>query len=573
MNTSTSNFVKIATGVCLMLCLPLACRKDFLEKQPYGVLTENILCDNLSGADQLLIAAYGALDGFSGWDNGSPWGSAASNWLFGSVAGGDAYKGSEPYDQPPIEDLEIHTVKPNNSFVEAKWRQLYDAISRCNEAIRCLQHLSGTDPLVATRLGEARLLRGHYHFEAKKIWNKVPYIDEKITDYRVPNDRDIWPDIEADLQAAADALPWSQPEIGRVTKGAALSLLGKAYLFQQKYAAAQAALTQVIESGRYQLLPAYQDNFNIETRHNKEAVFVVQQSVNDGAMGENGNLGDLLNYPYNGGPGACCGFHQPSQNLVNAFRVDAQGLPLLDTYNDVDVKNDAGVPATSPFDPEKAPLDPRLDWTVGRRGIPYLDWGIHPGETWIRNQQYAGPYSPKKNAYYRKQEGTFTEKNSWAKGYSAQTIKLIRYSDVLLMAAECELELDNLDRARAYINQLRRRAANTDGWVKDSSGVPAANYLVSEYSSFPDKTYARKALRHERRLELGMEGHRFFDLVRWGIAAEEKQRYFEAEGKKRLFLSTAQFVKNKNEYFPIPQRAIDLSWKNGSPSLQQNPGY
>lgn len=521
----------------------------------------------------MLIGAYAALDGFSGWDNGDPWGSAASNWLFGSVAGGDAHKGSEAYDQPPIEDLEIHTVKPDNPFVGAKWRQLYDAISRCNDAIRCLQHLDHADPLVAIRLGEARFLRGHYYFEAKKIWNLVPYIDETITDYRVPNDRDIWPDIEADLQAAVNVLPWSQAEIGRATKGAALSLLGKAYLFQQKYTAAQTALNQVVQSGRYQLTPFYHDNFNAETRHNAEAVFVVQQSVNDGAMGENGNIGDVLNYPYSGGPAGCCGFHQPSQNLVNAFRVDAQGLPLLDTYNDVDVKNDVGVPTAAPFDPETAPLDPRLDWTVGRRGIPYLDWGIHPGENWIRNQAYAGPYSPKKNVYYRKQEGIYSEKNSWTKGYNAQTIKLIRYADVLLMLAECEIALGNLERARAYINEVRRRAANAEGWVKDSTGAPAAHYLIREYPAFPDATYAVKALRHERRLELGMEGHRFFDLVRWGVAAAEKQHYFETESKKRPFLNRAQFVKNKHEYAPIPQRAIDQSWKNGVPSLQQNPGY
>lgn len=553
--------------------LPLGCKKDFLDKQPYGNNTENILCDNITGADQVLIGAYAALDGFSGWDKGSPWATAASNWLLGSVAGGDAHKGSEAYDEPPILNLEVHDVKPENGYVLDKWRQIYDAIGRCNNAIRCLKNLEPQEPLRDVRLGEALLLRGHFHFEAKKIWRNIPYIDETVSDFRVPNDRDIWPDIENDLKAAVERLPWSQTEIGRVSKGAALALLGKAYLFQQKYPEAKAALDLVIQSGQYQLTPNYHENFNPATRHNTEAVFVVQQAVNEGTEGENGNIGEVLNFPM-AGPGKCCGFHQPSQNLVNAFRTNSDGLPFLDTYNDVDVKNDDGLASTDAFEPESAALDPRLDWTVGRRGIPYLDWGVHPGKAWIRSQSFAGPYSPKKNAYYRNQEGTLTNSSGWTKGFTANTIKLVRYADVLLMAAECEVELGNLEQARTYINVVRRRAANPVGWVTDSSGAPAARYVVQPYPQpFPDPIFARKAVRHERRIELGMEGHRFFDLVRWGIAAAEKQRYFQTEQNKRPFLRTAQFVQGKDEYWPIPQKAIEYSWKDGAPTLKQNPGY
>lgn len=608
----------------LSLTIICACSKDFLDKEPYTSVTPELLSQSLKGCESLLISAYSSLDGYAGWDNGNPWGAAASNWTYGSIAGGDAYKGSEANDQPDITPIERHEVTANNPYIESKWVTLYDGIFRANSAIRAFQKLPGIDAAVlAQRVAEARFLRGHYHFEAKKMWNKVPYIDETVEDTRIPNDRDIWPNIEADLKAAADALPWTQSEIGRATKGAALAMLGKAYLYQNKYADAKAAFDQVIASGLYSLTPGYHDNFNAATRNNSEGVFVVQQAVNEGTEGDNGNIGDVLNYTHGGGPGGCCGFHQPSQNLVNAFKVDANGLPLLDTYNDTDVKNDQGVPATSLWnstetyntkahvsypdagtpnfervyeslvdnntgkDPSQNPtlwklvyeedgtsLDPRLDWTVGRRGIPYLDWGVHPGISWIRAQAYGGPFSPKKLVYYKNQEGSLTSASGWTKGYTVNNVKLIRYADVLLMAAECEVEIGSLEKAREYVNQIRARAANPSSWVKNDDGSNAANYVIGLYNTpWTDQATARKAVRFERRIELGMEGHRFFDLVRWGVAAAEKNTYFATEATKRTFLIGATFTSNKSEYYPIPARAITLSSVGGSATLVQNPGY
>ena len=521
-------------GLLLALTLIGACGKDFLDRSPYGAVTEELLSSSLKGCESLLISAYSSLDGYAGWDNGNPWGAAASNWTYGSIAGGDAYKGSEANDQPDVTPIERHETSANNPYVEAKWITLYDGIFRVNKAINAFNALTGNDDVRAQRIAEARFLRGHYHFEAKKVFGNVPYIDETVLDTRVPNDKDIWPNIIADLQAAADALPWTQSEIGRATKGAALALLGKAYIYQGKYTEAKAALDQVINSNQYALTPGYHDNFNAATRNNSEGVFVVQQAVNEGTEGDNGNIGDVLNYTHGGGPGGCCGFHQPSQNLVNAFRVDANGLPYLDTYNDLDVKNDQGVGATDPFDPTTEALDPRLDWTVGRRGIPYLDWGVHPGTAWIRLQSYGGPYSPKKLVYYKSQEGNLTSASGWTKGYTVNNVKLIRYADVLLMAAECEVEVGTLETARNYVNQIRARAANPAGWVKADDGSNAANYVIGLYNTaWTDRDVARKAVRFERRLELGMEGHRFFDLVRWGVAAQEKTAYFAVEATDR----------------------------------------
>ena len=563
-------------AIVAIIGLAISCKESFLDKAPIGQATEESLANNQKGVESLIIAAYSVVDGYSGWNAGeNPWGSAASNWTYGSICGGDAYKGSEPGDQPSITPLELHTVDPSNGYIASKWENVFDGIFRTNKAINAVKKVPGvTEDWRKQRLAELQFLRGHYFFELKKVFNKVPYIDETVTEFRQPNDKDIWPNIEADLKAAAAVLPTTQSELGRATKGSALAMLGKALIFQKKYADAKTAFDQVITSGVYKLTPKYDDNFNAATRNNTEGVWVVQQAVNEGTDGDNGNIGDVLNFPYNGGPGACCGFHQPSQNLVNAYKVGADGLPLLDTYNAANLKNDDGINSDAAFTPATDALDPRIDWTVGRRGIPYLDWGPHPGKAWIRSQIDAGPYSPKKLVYYKNQQGTLSSASGWTSGYNANNVKLIRYSDVLLMAAECEVEVGSLEKARGYVNDIRKRASNPDGFVKGADGKPAANYVVNQYTAtWTDKALATKAVRFERRVELGMEGHRFFDLVRWGIAAAEKTAYFAAESKIRPYLKNGIFTAGKSEYFPIPTNAVTLSSVGGKATLTQNPGY
>jgi len=448
------------------------------------------------------------------------------------------------------------------------------------------------DAASKTRIeGEARFLRAHYHFEAKKMWNKVPYYDETITDYNQPNDVDIWSKIEADLTFAYANLPVTMNAKGRANKYAAGALLGKCLLFQGKYAQAKTVLQDVVTNGKnaqgqtYALLTRYSDNFNADTKNSTESVFAVQYSVNDGSGADNGGWGEVLNFPYTGGPGTCCGFFQPSQDLVNSFKTDGvSGLPDPDTYNNVIVTNDAGILSTAPFTPHTGTLDARLDWTVGRRGIPYLDWGKHPGYNWVRDQAYGGPYSPIKNTYYRAQERVKTDINFWTSGITANNYTLIRFADVLLMLAEAEVEAGSLENARQLVNQVRGRAANPSGFVMDGA-VPAANYLVGLYpamaSQFSSQANARKAVRFERKLEMGMEGHRFFDLVRWGVASTEVNRILDYNGgvshpainNKRSYMASANFTANKNEYFPIPQSQIDRSTTGGVAKLKQNPGY
>lgn len=232
-----------------------------------------------------------------------------------------------------------------------------------------------------------------------------------------------------------------------------------------------------------------------------------------------------------------------------------------------------GINSADPFTPDAGEIDPRLDWTVGRRGIPYLDWGLDLGKSWTRKQVYGGPYSPIKNVYYKSQSGTYTDKSSWTEGWTANNTNLIRFSDVILMLAECEVEIGTLAQAESYVNEVRNRMLNTAGWVQTSPGVPAANYVISTYGAgfpFDNPANARMAVHFERKLEFGMEGHRFFDLVRWGEAVSTLNDYLAYESVILPQLAGAVFVAGEDEYYPLPQRQIDLS---GSDILVQTPGH
>ena len=577
-----NNFKHILIGCLTLTSVLYSCQKSFLEKAPLGSLDESTLASK-AGVEGLLIGAYSQLNGFGGASGGFY--STPSNWAFGGVASDDAYKGSDAGDQSvEANPIENHTVTSVNPAVGSKWAAMYDGIGRSNATIRVLAiatDISEDDKKKI--LGQARFLRGVYHFELKKIFNMVPYVDETITyaagNYKVPNDKDIWANIQADFKFAADNLPATFPEAGRANQWAAKSYLAKTLMFQKKFAEAKVVLDDVIANGvntkgiKYALVTKFADNFNAETENNSESIFQVQYSVNDGSNGNKSAWGDVLNFPYNNGsndmPGGCCGFYQPTQNLVNAYRVNAAGLPFLTSFNDASLKSDQGLKSTDAFTPSTDPVDSRLDYTAGRRGIPYLDWGPHPGQKWTRDQSNGGPYSPLKNVYYKRQEKSLTDASFWTNGVVASNYSMIRFADVLLWSAEAEVEVGSLERARTLVNLVRARAANPASWVPGSP----ATYSVGLYASFPSQDVARTAVRFERRLELAMEGHRFFDLVRWGVAATTLNAYISKEKSLRQYLQAATFVAGKTEYFPIPQGEIDQSQVNGAPTLKQNPGY
>lgn len=407
----------------------------------------------------------------------------------------------------------------------------------------------------------------------------IPYVNEETNLEEVTNTVDVRAEIIADLTAGTN-LPNDMGQIGRFNGTVSRVLLAKALMqMSGDFGTAMPILQQVVDSGTKPngepigLLDNYGDIFDIEFRNALESVYTVQYSVNDGSAGWNGGWGEVLNFPYKGGasPGGCCGFFQPSQEFVNSFRT-AAGLPLLDhSYNDIPVLNDDGLaPDDNSYVEDPGPLDPRLDWTVGRRGIPYLDWGIHTGQDWVRLQSYAGPYSPKKQVYKKSQEGTFTEVGNWTSGWTANGYRLIRYADVLLLLAECQAQTNTGDLGLALVNQIRTRAANPASWVKEADGVTnAANYVIAPYPAFTGQEMALEAILMERKLELGMEGHRAFDLLRWGgsFAVAELQRILAYEQPLRPVLyNNANIAGPQDVYYPVPQRQIDLMRGN----LEQN---
>jgi hypothetical protein len=557
----------------------VSCGKNWLEVRPEDTLDQYTLA-NEEGIDALLIGAYSMLDGVTEASY-IGWGAASSNWVFGDIRGLIANKGTDAGDSWEGQAIIYYMETATNSMLDTKWRSVYEAVSRCNCAImvtnQALEDGNISKEQADLFLKQAKALRGWYHFEAWRMWKMIPYVDENTDQDEITNTEDIREKIIDDLQEGA-ALPDNMGAIGRFNGTVSKVLLAKALMqMNNDYTGALPILADVKANGTKPdgspigLAPTYGEIFDIVNRNGIESVYTVQYSVNDGSAGWNGGYGEVLNFPYKSGgsPAGCCGFFQPTQEYVNSFRTSA-GLPLLDgTYNNDPVKSDQGLKPSDPFTEDSGPLDPRLDWSAGRRGIPYWDWGIHTGSDWLRDQSYAGPYSPKKQVYKKSQEGIYTETGSWTSGYTANGYRMIRYADVLLLLAECQIETGDLAGALVNINLVRARAANPDGFVKEADGVtPAANYNISEYPSFPDADYARKALRMERKLELGMEGHRWFDLNRWGNTVEELNRILDYEkttpwGPNMYFWAT---VGPEDVTYPIPQRQIDLS--NGR--LKQN---
>lgn len=583
-----------------VLIVVAACKRNFLERPPLGTLSPEIMATE-NGVQGLLIGAYSVVDGEAGGLGG--FASGASNWTYGGVASDDAYKGSDPSDVADVAPFEqFVSLTPSNGAIPQKWRVNYAGAQRSNEVLRTLAIASGISATNATRIAaQARFLRAYFHMELKKVFGNIIFADETVNpeNTAVDNTQDVWPRIEQDLQYAAQNLPETFAEVGRANKWAAQALLAKAYMHQNKHAQAYPILKDIIANGRttngvkYALQPRYYSNFNPAQKNSSESVFAAQTSVKDNSSVDwggdpNGNYGDILNFPYNGGPGGCCGFYNPSQDLANAHKTDANGLPFLDesyaTGNNVSDQTNAYT----------GTLDPRIDWTIGRPGIPYLDWGAHQGENWIRNPINNGRFSPKKNVYAQSQKDAFTDAGSGYWGPNqlvANNVNIIRFADVILWAAECAAKAGEVLNAMNYVNMIRSRAANPEGWVYTGSAynaatatyttrtTPADNYNIGLYTPLTfTAANAMTAIRFERRLELAMEGHRFFDLQRYdketpGFMGDVINRYISREKARRPLKANAQFQKAKNEIFPIPQVEIDAMNADGTIRLKQNPGY
>ncbi len=545
-----------------------ACNKGFLDVSPVGVLDEATLSSE-KGVDKLLISAYAMLDGHDGGLNlGGEWGSGGSNFLYGGIGGGEANKGSDPGDQGPnMTPVQRHEATSTNGALNDRWKAIYEGVKRTNVVLQVLAKVDGiTDASRRNLEGQARFLRAWYHFQAKITWNKVPYLDEKIdADLAsgaiegVSNDADIWPNIITDIKFAYDNLPEIQNGVGRANKWNAGALYGKMLLFTKDFATAKTVLAAVVANGKnpvgvkFGLMDNYDDNFNLTFDNNKESVFAFQASSQDNASARNSNWGDLLNLPATGPGGA--GFYCPTYYFTNHFKTNANGLPLANPQNNV-VLDPAGQAGLSQYNGN---VDSRLDWTVGRNQVPYLDWGTYL-TSWTRDLS-AGPFGAKKTCIRQSQVGETHDASIWfAAGGAALNLNLMRFSEVLLMLAEAEIESGSLQNAYTLINQVRTRAANSR---KETVPAAVGTVNVKAYTTpFASKDDATKALRLERLLELGLEGHRFFDLVRWGISGTEMNAYYNYEAPlpyQVLLKPKPTFDPAKNNYYPIPQQQIDLS--------------
>jgi hypothetical protein len=569
----------VVSGLLLMH----SCGEDFLTITPNGSLDAQVL-GTYEGVDALLIGAYSMLDGYSSQIGG--WGPASSGWVYGSIRGMEANKGTDSGDQPDINPIQTYTETSTNPYLNDKWRAVYEGISRCNTTILtaavALENGTITQAEHDSMIAQARALRGVYHFWAFKLWGDlstgmyIPYVDETTDVALVTNDVDVRPMIIADLEAGL-SLPQDMKQIGRFNKTVCQVFLAKAQMQMYKdYGTALTLLNDVVANGKQPaggdigLLDTYGDIFDAEQRNCIESIYTVQYSVNDNAGAWNAGYGEVLNFPYKSGgsPGGCCGFFNPTQDFVNSFNT-VGGLPLIDlsnqtySYNTVMVTSDQGLTPSDPYTEYAGPLDPRVDWSVGRRGIPYWDWGIHTGSDWIRDQTYSGPYSPKKQVYKQSQEGTYTDRSSWTSGYTANGYRMIRYADVLLLKAECEAMTNADDRGFGEVNLIRARAANPVGFVYEDDGVtPAANYVINLYPTpFANTAEAMHAIKFERKLELGQEGHRYYDLQRWGEVVSELTRImtFEKTMPWTNLLYGGADIGPEDVNFPVPQRQIDVS--------------
>lgn len=560
--------LKILVGAATAMALSVySCKDSFLDTPPQAALSNSLLASNRSGVDATLISAYKSLGGWTG-AGANAWGAAPTNWVY-NLAADDFHKGSEPGDGDGWLAVELFQWSPSEGSFSDKWRSCYEGIVRANSAINTSNEYLESHPedaeYVSQVQGEAIFLRGWQHFELYKVFKNVPYFNEEDTEFNKPNDQDIMPLIIADFEKAAQMAAPNKTAVGRVDRTIATAYAGKAKLYSGDFAGALADFNTVINSGKYELSDCIYDNFNLATENNSENMLSFQASVNDGdAGGANANNHDRLGLPHGASFTSCCGFKQPTFDLVMAFKVDDNGLPV----------STKGVPVKEIEAGDPDPLDPRVDYAAGRTGVPYLDWDIH-SDGWIRGQGYQGWYSPKKTVHLKANP---TLAGGWTgTQLSALNMPLMRYSDVLLMAAECEVEIGSLEKAREYVNMIRERAGNcAQGKVGDlmvpidSPDITWANYNVGTYDSpWTDKDAARSAVRTERRLELALEGHRVFDLRRWGNYAAHMAEYVAREKVLVPALNNAQPVTARHDAFPIP--AIEISKSNGT--LTQNPGY
>lgn len=579
------NIKLLVIGIMATFLL-VACSNDFLEYEPEGVLSsENVA--TAENAEALVVAAY------AGIANDDMVGPLTSMWVYGSVRSDDAYKGGGGRgDVDVVDRYEQYNLTiaddPLDWMAPRTWTNYYAAISRANFALDVINQIPDADYADKTvRQAELRFLRAHSHFVLKLLFKKIPYITEGLSQdeiLEVSNviDNDVlWDKIADDFLFAYNNLPQAQDQVGRADKNAAAAYLAKLRLYQayeqndthQVTNINMSRLQEVVDyanevSGA--LESDYGNNYLNGFDNGPESIWAAQFSINDGTTVGRVSFVTGLNSPHGTPLYGCCGFHLASQNMVNAFKTNSDGLPFLDTFNDSNIFNTVNEDGETPL-AAGITLDPRIDHTVGIPGRPfkYRNTVSTPGDmiykfSWARDPGVYGYFgnmkeqqAPDCSCYVK--EGPFVG--------TSKNIEFIRYADVLLFKAEALIQMGQVDQGLDIINQIRARAAASTQRQLDAGATDL--YKMGMYSLGMTQPEAFKALMFERRLEFGMEGPRFFDLVRWGMAEPVLNAYLAVEKTRKDFLANAQFTAGRDEYYPIPQREIDFT----GGLYSQNPGY
>ena len=542
---------------------------DFLDDQkPQGVLDSDMVKDP-SNVDNLVISAYAV------FTTAEDINSSFSMWNF-DVRSDDAYKGGNgTSDGDVYHQLEIEQgVLTTNWNINDMWERLYNCISRVNSAISVLETTSDSYQLKAQRLGEMKFLRAYAHFLLKRLYKNIPFIMDanlKQEDYNTLSNTEFnndegWQQIINDVEYAYSVLPVKQTDKGRPSKAAAAAFLTKAYLYKayrqddpssnQVTSINREDLLKVIEysnpdiysAGGFDLEADFHNNFRPETQYENgvESIWAMQYSINDGTKYGNLNWSYGLIVPnIPGVTDGGCDFYKPSQNLVNAYRTDADGHPFIDTFNnkDYDLTQDA---------------DPRLFLTVGLTGLPYefnSKYMMDASSTWSRSNGLYGYYVTLKQNV--DPDCGYMVKGSWW-GTPMNRI-VFRYADVLLERAEAYAQLNETGEAIKLVNKIRLRAKQSTGMIANYPSDYGVKFNISTYNGSYSQEDALKIVKMERRLEMGMESERFFDLVRWGEAEKVLNKYFAEETNKCSIYGDAHFTKNKNEYLPIPYSQVAAS--------------
>lgn len=577
--------IKSILAFALAFAILGGCKKEFLDFKPTGVVADADL-NTVENAEKMVIAAYASLG-----NDGLLAHQYEDMWVYGSVRSDDAYKGGgsigDQFDSHLVEVFSTNT--PANGNANLMWIYLYAGISRINDAMRRINNLSDEEYLAKAnvsrkqRLAEMRFIRGHYEFILKILYKYPVYINETVVKDDIINisnrektDQEGWALIVDEFRAGVADLPDTQADEGRPTKNAARAYLAKALLYKAYVQNDQHQVTSVTASeleevvslistiegtNEYQLYDDFAKNFLWEYESGAESVWAVMRSIDDGSPEGRGNFSTGLTSSL--GPGyGCCSFNQGSQNLLNAFKTDDNGFPLFETFNSApNILTSTDIQANN--------MDPRIAHTLGVIGMPFkYDPNRIYDESYARVPGVYGyvlgmkdqelPSSPA----FRQYQAFFS---------ISRNTDQIRYGDLLLMKAEALIELGRMGEALPIINGIRARAISPESLSRlvYTDGSATGKWKVGQYADLGSQDNARKILRWERRLELAFESKRFFDLVRWGIAEQTLNDFFEVEKTRRDYLVDGHFTAGRDEYLAIPQAQIIIS----QGLYKQNPGY